>query len=344
MVRYLRSALLAVFTVSLLTIPAPVAGIAQDATPAAECPVTTAEENAALVTLYWQEAVWGDQGIIAEVVAPDEIHHWGIGGETTGFEAFSERWALFVAAFPDLEFTVDQVVVEGDMAATRWTAIGTQRGEWQGIAPTGREVSWSGINVFRIECGLIAESWGEADHLGLRQQLGATDVPPAMATPAGAPSAATPAATPCADDTPEGNLAVARRWTEDVFTDKNLDALDEILAPDAVHHGAAFPDAHGVQAVKDALSRQFASFPDMAFTIDAAIADGDLVAVRWSGTGTHEGAFLGVEPTGAPVMMTGINIYQIDCGKIVEGWSEMNAWQMLQELREASAAATPESA
>jgi predicted ester cyclase len=89
---------------------------------------------------------------------------------------------------PDLEFTVDLVVAEDDLAATYWTATGTHRGDWLGIAPTDREVTWQGINIFRFACGLIVESWGEADHLGLRQQLGATDVPvelpPAMATPA----------------------------------------------------------------------------------------------------------------------------------------------------------------
>ena len=78
---------------------------------------------------------------------------------------------------PDLEFTVDLVAAEGDLAATLWTATGTHSGEWQGIAPTDREVTWQGINVFRIECGQIVESWGEADHLGLRSQLGATDIP-----------------------------------------------------------------------------------------------------------------------------------------------------------------------
>ena len=54
--------------------------------------------------------------------------------------------------------------------ATRWTATGTQRGEWRGIAPTNREVTWQGC-IFRFECGQIVKSWSEADHLGLRQRL-----------------------------------------------------------------------------------------------------------------------------------------------------------------------------
>jgi steroid delta-isomerase-like uncharacterized protein len=184
MFRFFRSAVVALFAASLLLITGPVAGVAQEATPMAECPVTTAEENEELVTQYWEEVWWGDQGTIAEIVSPDEVHHWGIGDDTTGIDAFNERWALFFEAFPDLEFTVDLVVAEEDLAVTYWTATGTQRGEWLGIAPTDREVSWQGINIFRIECGQIVESWSEADHLGLLSQLGATEIPAAVATPA----------------------------------------------------------------------------------------------------------------------------------------------------------------
>ncbi len=184
MFRLFRFVVLTLFASSLLMISSPMAGDAQEATPEAECPVTTPEENAELATMYWEEVWWGDQGKIAEIVSPDEVHHWGIGGDTTGFEEFSERWNLFFTAFPDLEFTVDLVIVEDDLAATHWTATGTHRGEWLGIAPTDREVTWTGINIFRIECGLIVESWGAADHLGLLSQLGATDIPTAMATPA----------------------------------------------------------------------------------------------------------------------------------------------------------------
>src|SRR5918998_788646 len=179
MVRFLRFAVLMLVASSLLMIPGPMAGGAQEATPEAECPVTTPEENTELATMYWEEVWWGDQGKIAEIVAPDEVHHWGIGGDTTGFEEFSERWALFFTAFPDLEFTVDVVVAEDDLAATYWTATGTHSGEWQGIAPTDREVTWQGINIFRFECGQIVESWGTAAPLGLLRQFGAVEAPAA---------------------------------------------------------------------------------------------------------------------------------------------------------------------
>ena len=169
--RTFRLALVSAVATSLLLVATPLSGLTQEATPEAECVETTPDQNAELATMYWEEAVWGEQGLIATIVAEDEIHHWGIGGDTQGFDAFAERWGLFLTAFPDLEFTVDQIVADDDMAATRWTAYGTHKGEWMGIAATDREVSWTGINLFQFECGLIVESWGNADHLGLQAQL-----------------------------------------------------------------------------------------------------------------------------------------------------------------------------
>ena len=332
MFRLLRFVVLTLLAISLSMILVPMASGAQEETPEAECPVTTPEENAELATMYWEEVWWGDQGKIAEIVAPDEVHHWGIGGDTTGFEEFSERWGLFFTAFPDLEFTVDLVVAEDDLVATHWTATGTQRGEWQGIAPTNRQVTWQGTNIFRFECGQIVESWSEADHLGLRQQLGATDVPAMMATPAGMATPTAARATPCPDDTPERNVAIAHRWSEDVITGKNLDVLDETLDPLVVHHFGMFPDAHGVPEVKAGLARLLEAFPDIVQTDEDTFADGDLVVVRWSASATHQGPMFGLPATGKTVQITGINIYRIDCGKIIESWSETNALDVLREL------------
>jgi predicted ester cyclase len=321
MIRFAQLAVLTLVASLLMMVPGSTVGRAQEATPEANCAVTTLEENEALATSYWEEVWWGDQGKIAEIVAPDEVHHWGIGDDTTG------------TAFPDLKFTVDLVAAEGDLAATHWTATGTHRGEWQGIAPTNREVTWQGINIFRIECGQIVESWSEADHLGLLSQLGATDIPTLMASPAPAQAATGGAgATPCDDDSAEANVATARRWTEEVYTGKDLAVLDEILDPSAIHHGAAFPDAAGVEAIKAALAGTLTAFPDINLAVDATIADGDLVVVRWSGTGTNNGPWLGLAPTGKTVNFTGINIYRFACGKIVESWSEIDALDVLRQL------------
>jgi steroid delta-isomerase-like uncharacterized protein len=149
------------------------------------------------------------------------------------------------------------------------------------------------------------------------------------------------AATACADDDPEANITAARRWTDEVWTNQQLDVLDEIADPAILHHGAAFPDAHGVQAVKDAVKRQLEAFPDFKGTVEGAFADGDLVVVRWSATGTNEGSFIGVPPSGKPVNFTGINVYRFACGHIIESWSEMNALAVLRQIQEAGGTPTP---
>ncbi|MFT4039205.1 MAG: ester cyclase family protein [Thermomicrobiales bacterium] len=338
MIRFSRRAVTALAAGSLLGVITRPVRAAQDETPEAECIATTPEENAELARAYWREGVWGPQGKIATIVAPDEIHHWGIAGTTEGFEAFAERWALFNTAFPDLKFDLSLVTATDSMAATVWTATGTQEGEWMGIAPTGKTVSWTGINTFRIECGMIAESWGEADHIGLRAELGATDVPAMMAdqhanaTPVAGDAAA---ATACASGGADANEAAAVRWTTEVWNEQNLDTPDEIALPAILHHGASFPDAHGIDELKAALTRTFETFPDVSLTVEDVFSTDDTVVVRWAGTATQEGNFMGEAPTGASVTLSGLNVYRMACGQIVESWSEMNAYDVLNQIRNA---------
>ena len=79
-------------------------------------------------------------------------------------------------AWSDLHFTVEDLVAEGDKVALHWSCSGTHTGEWMGIPPTGKRVTWSGIGIHRVVGGKIVESWDMVDNLGLMQQLGI--VPP----------------------------------------------------------------------------------------------------------------------------------------------------------------------
>ena len=159
-----------------------------DATPGAgrdTCPLTTPEENIALAKRYWAE-VWtaGGEAAVPDLLTDDEIHHWGVSGTTEGHAPFIERLKLFLEAFPDFAIRVDDAFADHNLVVTRWTATGTHEGAWLGIAPTGNAVEYTGMQIFRIECGKIAESWGEANHLSLLRQLeGLPDVPPLAATP-----------------------------------------------------------------------------------------------------------------------------------------------------------------
>ena len=79
----------------------------------------------------------------------------------------------FRRAFPDLTDTVDLQLAEGDLVATRFTSTGTHTGTYQGIAPTGRRLRWTGTVIDRIAAGRIVESWGNWDMLGMLQQMDA---------------------------------------------------------------------------------------------------------------------------------------------------------------------------
>ena len=90
-----------------------------------------------------------------------------------GREGHKQLIAAFRAAFPDLRVAVEDLLEEGDRVALRWRAEGTHRGELMGIAPTGRRVTLTGIEILRIAGGKIAEYWQSWDRLGMYQQLGA---------------------------------------------------------------------------------------------------------------------------------------------------------------------------
>jgi predicted ester cyclase len=69
--------------------------------------------------------------------------------------------------------TVDLIVAEGDLVAARWTTSGTHTGPWADVAPTGTPVTFSGVNIFRVQEGKVVELWNHRDDLGLMEQLGA---------------------------------------------------------------------------------------------------------------------------------------------------------------------------
>jgi predicted ester cyclase len=83
----------------------------------------------------------------------------------------------FYEAFPDLRFTTEDVLAEGEHVLVRWRVQGTHRGPLQGVAPTGRHVTWTGMSLLRIREGQVVEDRVEMDALGLMQQLGAVPAP-----------------------------------------------------------------------------------------------------------------------------------------------------------------------
>ena len=132
------------------------------------------EENKAVVRRAFDEVAMGDMATVDEIIAPEFVRHDLAGGpETHGPEGVKRLIAGLRTGFPDLRTTIEDIFSDGDKVVVRFTTRGTQSGPFMGIAPTGREASWSGVNIYRVSGGRIRETWQLADGLGLLRQLGA---------------------------------------------------------------------------------------------------------------------------------------------------------------------------
>ena len=131
----------------------------------------------------------------------------------------------------------------------------------------------------------------------------------------------------------EENKAVARRWFEDLFNQGNLEVADEIIASDHVYHDPTLPDIPpGPEGQKQVVNLYRSAFTNAHISVEDQIAEGDRVATRWTGSGTHQGELIGVAPTGNQVTITGISINRISGGKIEESWTNYDALGMMQQI------------
>jgi steroid delta-isomerase-like uncharacterized protein len=194
MSRVQSSALLGVALAIALFIPLlPARGVAQEATPAADCPATTPEENKALVERWFAALSGGASEDVANLAAADIVYHDPSPREESQTGG-TEEWASDRGQdYPDLEVTVEQMIAEGDMVASYQRYTGTQQGDVEderGVPATGLATEWVSMGLFRIECGKIAEVWAVADDLGRLQRLGViTDEELQSVEPVATPSA-----------------------------------------------------------------------------------------------------------------------------------------------------------
>lgn len=137
------------------------------------------ERNKMLEQRLMEEAYnLGDLAVVDELIARDYIGHSATpADETHGPEGYKQFVVTLRKAFPDIQFTVEDQIAEGDKVVTRWTAHGTHQGEFQGLPPTGTHGAITGITIDRIANGKVVECWTNADDLGLMRLLGAIPAP-----------------------------------------------------------------------------------------------------------------------------------------------------------------------
>lgn len=136
------------------------------------------EQNEALAR-RWIDEMCGrhDLSVGDEIFSPDLVDHNPAPGQASGPEGQKQVLRELWAGFPDFHSVAEDVFSTQDRVAVRWSARGTHLGEYYGLAPTGRQMTYSGIDILRVENGKIVERWGSSDDLGLLQQLGQYGVP-----------------------------------------------------------------------------------------------------------------------------------------------------------------------
>ncbi len=131
----------------------------------------------------------------------------------------------------------------------------------------------------------------------------------------------------------EDNKAVLRRLYDEVANAKNLDVLDEIVAEDSVDHDA-FPGMpeKGVEAYRVVFGASHAGFSDFHMAIHDMIAEGDKVAIRATVSGTHDGEFIGMPPTGKTISVGAVEIFEVRNGKITGRWGTPDRATLMEQL------------
>lgn len=128
----------------------------------------------------------------------------------------------------------------------------------------------------------------------------------------------------------EANKALIRRFYDQVWNKAEYWAADDLVAPEYVRH--APQPITGRDGIREIVSQVRAAFPDLFISIEDLLADGDRVAVRWHGYGTHSGEFRGVAPTHNPVQVNGITISRFHNAQIAEEWAQWDTLGLMRQL------------
>lgn len=130
------------------------------------------KDNKAKFRLLYEEILnKGKVELFEELCAPNFVKHAIPPAADYGIEGSKQSVMMLRKAFPDIKYTVEDMIEEGDKIVARWTAHGTHKGEFMGIPPTGKQVTFTGIEIIRIEGDKAVEEWEELDRAGLMQQL-----------------------------------------------------------------------------------------------------------------------------------------------------------------------------
>ena len=251
-----------------------------------------------------------------EYFAENFYNHDPAPGEQPGLTGVKAFIGSIFAAFSGFRTNVSEQMGEGDFVVGRWTQTFKQTGSYLGFPVSGVQVLIGGITITRVRGNRIVEEWEARDAASLLQQMG---VAPKLMLEGG-------------DGMSSEATDVVNRFFYDVWNAGNIDLVDDLLPPDFVNHIRLDGQRPGRDGVKQLLQRWKRAFPDASISVDLMVNEGDRVATRYTARGTHRDAFLGIAATGKPIEFSGIHIFRVANGRLVEGWGYLDVATLLMQL------------
>lgn len=130
----------------------------------------------------------------------------------------------------------------------------------------------------------------------------------------------------------EENKALIRSFYEEVWNRRRYAAAADFFANDSIRHELSGPVRGGADGIARNAEAWCVAFPDTHYTVEAVIAEGDMVVARWSMTATHTGEWRGVPATGKPIRFRGANLYRLEGGKVAEIWNFRDDLGLFEQL------------
>jgi len=144
-----------------------------------EAAIMSTEQERAVARRYYEAVLnEGQIGLLDELAVSDYDEHDPLPGQRMGVDGLKDRVTMLRAGLAP-HFTIEDIIVEADKVAVRWTNAGTHVGEFFGIPPTGKSFQFAGIDIHRLRDGKMAEHWHVVDVFAMLQQLGVLPASPA---------------------------------------------------------------------------------------------------------------------------------------------------------------------